>query len=65
MWTGCLECAPGEQNQRMLIIESLITALVVVIPLAMALMIIGERQRRQPARAVVRVDSPAARRPRS
>lgn len=44
---------------------TLITAFVVVIPLAMALMIIGASHRRQPARAVVRVDSPTARRPRS
>jgi hypothetical protein len=68
MWDGCLECAPGEQNRRMLIIESLmtlITASVVVIPLAMALMIIGASDRRQAAKAVVRVDSPTARRPRS
>ena len=57
-----------EQNERMLIIESLmtlITVFVVVIPLAMALMIIGAPERRQPAKAVVRIDSPTARRPRS
>jgi hypothetical protein len=52
----------------MLIVESLmtlVTAFVVVAPLAMALMIIGAPQRRQPERAVVRVESPPARRPRS
>lgn len=52
----------------MLIIESLmtlITAFVVVAPLAMALMIIGAPQRRQAAKAVVRIDEPTARRPRS
>jgi hypothetical protein len=52
----------------MLIIDSLmalIAAFVVVIPVAMALMIIGTPDRRQPARAVVRVDEPTARRPRS
>jgi hypothetical protein len=52
----------------MLIIESLmtlITGFVVVVPLAMALMIIGAPERRQPAKAVVRVDSPPTRRPRS
>ena len=58
----------GEHDQFMLIIESLmtlITAFVVVVPLAMALMIIGAPQRRQAAKAVVRIDSPTARRPRS
>jgi len=57
-----------EQNERMLIIESLMTLItvsVVVIPLAMVLMIIGAPERRQPAKAVVRIDSPTARRPRS
>jgi hypothetical protein len=52
----------------MLIIESLmtlITAFVVVTPIAMALMIIGAPMRRQPAKAVVRVEPPTARRPRS
>jgi hypothetical protein len=52
----------------MLIIESLmtlITAFVVVTAVAMALMIIGGPARRQPAKAVVRVESPAARRSRS
>ena len=52
----------------MLIIESLmtlITAFVVVAPLALALMIIGAPQRRQAAKAVVRIDPPTARRPRS
>jgi hypothetical protein len=52
----------------MLIIDSLmalIAAFVVVIPVATALMIIGPLDRRQPARAVVRVDEPTARRPRS
>lgn len=44
---------------------ALVSAFVVLIPLAMALMIIGAPQRRQPAKAVVRVDSPTARRPRS
>jgi hypothetical protein len=51
----------------MLIIESLmtlVTASVVVIPLVLALSIIGG-QRRQAAKAVVRVDPPTARRPRS
>lgn len=60
--------AAGGHGEFMLIIESLmalVTAFVVVAPLAMALMIIGAPQRRQPARAVVRVDSPTARRPRS
>jgi hypothetical protein len=55
-------------GEFMLIIESLMTlvaAFVVVAPLAMALMVIGAPQRRQPAKAVVRVDSPTARRPRS
>lgn len=58
----------GEHDQFMLIIESLmtlITAFVVVAPLAMALMIIGAPQRRQAAKAVVRIDEPTARRPRS
>ena len=58
----------GEHDQFMLIIESLmtlITAFVVVAPLAMALMIIGAPQRRQAAKAVVRIDPPTARRPRS
>lgn len=52
----------------MLIIESLmalVAAFVVVIPLAMALMIIGAPQRREAAKVVVRSDSPTARRPRS
>jgi hypothetical protein len=52
----------------MFIVESLmtlVTAFVVVAPLAMALMIIGAPQHRQPERAVVRVESPPARRPRS
>jgi len=52
----------------MLIVESLmafIAAFVVVIPLAMALTIIGPSIRRQPAKVVVRVDEPTARRPRS
>jgi hypothetical protein len=60
--------AAGGHGDSMLFIESLmtlVTAFVVVVPLVMALMIIGASQRRQPARAVVRVDSPAARRPRS
>jgi hypothetical protein len=60
--------AAGGHGEFMLIVESLmtlVTAFVVVIPLAMALMVIGAPQRRQPARAVVRVDSPTARRPRS
>ncbi len=58
----------GEHDQFMLIIESLmtlITAFVVVVPLAMALMVIGAPQRRQVAKAVVRIDPPTARRPRS
>lgn len=58
----------GGHGDLMLIIESLmalVTAFVVVAPLAMALMVIGAPQRRQPAKAVVRVDSPTARRPRS
>ena len=57
-----------EHTHLMLIVESLmtlITAFVVVTPIAMALMIIGAPQRRQPAKAVVRVESPTARRPRS
>jgi hypothetical protein len=57
-----------EQNPLMLIVESLmslITAFVVVTPIAMALMIIGAPQGRQPAKAVVRVEPPTARRPRS
>ena len=52
----------------MLIVESLmtlITAFIVVVPLAMALMVIGAPQRRQVAKAVVRIDEPTARRPRS
>ena len=52
----------------MLIVESLmtlITAFIVVVPLAMALMIIGAPLRRQPEKAVVRIDPPTARRPRS
>ncbi len=49
----------------MLVIESLITAFVVVIPLAMALLIIGAPQGRQPAKAVARIDPPTVRRPRS
>jgi hypothetical protein len=52
----------------MMFVESLMTliaAFVVVIPLVMALMIIGAPHRRQAAKAVVRVDPPAARRPRS
>ena len=52
----------------MLIIESLMTLItdfVVVAPLAMALMVIGAPQRRQVEKAVVRIDSPTARRPRS
>ena len=52
----------------MLIIDgliALIAAFVVLIALAMALMIIGTSERRQPAKAVVRVDEPTARRPRS
>ena len=60
--------AAGGHGEFMLIIESLMTlvaAFVVVTPLAMALMVIGAPQRRQPAKAVVRVDSPTARRPRS
>lgn len=51
----------------MLIVESLmilITAFVVVAPIAMALMIIGGPAR-QPAKAVVRVEPLTARRPRS
>jgi hypothetical protein len=59
----------GGHGVSMLIIESLmmtlVTAFVVVVPLAMALMIIGAPQRRQAAKAVVRVDAPPARRPRS
>jgi hypothetical protein len=57
-----------EQNPLMLIVESLmtlITAFAVVAPIAMALMILGTPQRRQPAEAVVRVEPPTARRPRS
>jgi hypothetical protein len=61
-----LELAPGEQNQRMLILQSLtLTAVFVVAAIAMALMVIGTPERRQPARVVVRTDEPTARRPRS
>ena len=59
---------PAGHGEFMLIIESLMTlvaAFVVVAPLAMALLVIGAPQRRQPAKAVVRVDPPTARRPRS
>ena len=60
--------ATAGHGECMLIVESLmplVTAFVVVVPLAMALMIIGAPQRRQPERAVVRVETPPARRPRS
>jgi hypothetical protein len=62
-----LERAPGEQNQRMLILQSLmtLTAVFVVAAIAMALMISGAPERRKPARVVVRTDEPTARRPRS
>jgi hypothetical protein len=51
----------------MLILESVmtLTAVFVVAAIAMALMIIGATERRQPARVVVRSDEPTARRPRS
>jgi hypothetical protein len=56
-----------EQTHRMLILESLmiLTAAFVVAAIAMALMIIGAPKRREPAGAVVRIDEPTARRPRS
>ena len=54
------------QTPPMLILESLMTlAVFVVAAIAMALMIFGAPERREPAKALVRIDEPTARRPRS